>query len=180
MDTSTPTMMVPSPVKGIKIQALSAVNGAIVFAAMFLFFARDKTPVSPTPTLALIIAVLAVVVGFAGVAKAHLSVQSRGWVWNEGILAPSDERLAPEQIDTSSAYFARVRVQYQIGLVMSEAAAIYGFIVGFNFGAAELGAGLIGFGFLATITSATFCFRICKTITALEKLEQFARTAQAR
>jgi hypothetical protein len=174
------TTLSKRPINEVRIGAISGVNATIILTCMFFFLSRENPPVLPIPITVYLIAAIAVPTGFAGVVLAFLSARSNGWVWSQGALVPSGEHLAPEQIDTSGTYSTRVRQRYQIGVGLAHAPAVSGFIAGYIFGADGIGLGLIALAYATTITAAAFCFRICKTITALEMLEQLARTAQAR
>lgn len=164
----------------LKIVMVAFVQAVIIMGVVLFFIAREHPPASPTPPIALVVALAGFCMSIAGVGLARRARVSRGWVWNGGILAPSGERLDPSQIDTAMSYLARARVSYLIGMAMSESPAIFGLLVGIAFHAHNVGYALVGLGLATTMISGVNSFAIFNTTVALEKLEQLARTAQVR
>lgn len=164
----------------LKIVMFAFVQAVIIMGVVLFFVTREQPPASPTPVIALVIGAGAIAVSLAGITVARKARESKGWVWNGGILAPSGERLDPSQIDTAMSYLSRARVSYLIGMAMSESPAIFGLLVGIAFHAHNVGYALVGLGLATTMISGVNSFAIFNTTVALEKLEQLARTAQVR
>jgi hypothetical protein len=164
----------------LKIVMAAFIQAVIVMGVVLFFVTQGKTPVSPTSPVALVLATAAFAISFAGVGLARRARVARGWVWSGPTLSPSGEPLDPAQIDTAMTYLSRARVSFLIAMAMSELPAIIGLLVGLAFGAHYVGYGLVVLGLTTTLISGVSSFPIFNTTVALEKLEQLARTAQAR
>ncbi len=164
----------------LKIVMAAFIQAVIVMGVVLFFITQGRTPATATPTAALVLAAAAFSIGFAGVGLARRARVARGWEWNGATLAPSGERLDPSQIDTAMTYLSRARISFLLAMGMSESPAIIGLLVGLAFGAHNVGYGLVALGLTTTVISGVSSFPIFNTTVALEKLEQLARTAQAR